>query len=398
MILLINNNKQLTFIRKLILTFLLALPVSPAMADGDTLTGDWNGARKRMAEKGVSLDISYIGDYGTNLSGGASTGSTYLDDTLIELGIDGDKMGMNGAGFHFSVLGNQGQTPSPSTMVGDAQGVSNIEAPNKWQLYEAWYEQKFSERFSTKLGIYDFNGDFDVVDTAGLFLNGAHGIGTAISQTGPPLFPDIFPAVYLGYSMDNGRYLQTAYMVNTNSSPNDTMLGIEYGKTIENASTGLLKYGLGVLYFTSTSTTDAVGNPIAATNNYSVYALLETALIREAGKEGQGLNGFLRYSVADPKLNQFASFLGAGLVYTGLFNGRDEDQLGLAIAIANNGDTYKAGTATATAAETNIELSYRFQIKPWFAIQPDLQYIMDPGADNSNAAATYFAVRAEIIL
>jgi len=398
MILLINNNKQLTSIRKLILTFLLALPVSPAMADGDTLTGDWNGARKRMAEKGVSLDISYIGDYGTNLSGGASTGSTYLDDTLIELGIDGDKMGMNGAGFHFSVLGNQGQTPSPSTMVGDAQGVSNIEAPNKWQLYEAWYEQKFSERFSTKLGIYDFNGDFDVVDTAGLFLNGAHGIGTAISQTGPPLFPDIFPAVYLGYSMDNGRYLQTAYMVNTNSSPNDTMLGIEYGKTIENASTGLLKYGLGVLYFTSTSTTDAVGNPIAATNNYSVYALLETALIREAGKEGQGLNGFLRYSVADPKLNQFASFLGAGLVYTGLFNGRDEDQLGLAIAIANNGDTYKAGTATATAAETNIELSYRFQIKPWFAIQPDLQYIMDPGADNSNAAATYFAVRAEIIL
>lgn len=393
-----KNNNKLAFIRSLILAFLIALPATSAMAEEDTLTGDWNGSRKKLAEKGISLDISYIGDYGTNLSGGASTGSTYLDDTLIELGIDGDKMGMNGASFYFSILGNQGQTPSPSTMVGDAQGVSNIEAPNKWQLYEAWYEQKFSERFSTKLGIYDFNGDFDVIDTAGLFLNGAHGIGTVVSQTGPPLFPDIFPAVYLGYNMDNGRYLQTAYMVNTNSSPNDSMLGIEYGKTTENSSTGLLKYALGVLYFTSTSTSDAVGNAIAATNNYSVYGLLETALTREAGNEGQGLNGFLRYGVADPKLNQFASFLGAGLVYTGLFDGRDEDQFGLAIAIANNGDTYKAGTATATAAETNIELSYRFQVKPWLAIQPDLQYVMDPGADNSNAAATYFAVRAEIIL
>lgn len=391
-------NNQMALIRRLFLAFLLSLPATSAMAEDDTLTGDWNGSRKRLAEKGVSLDISYVGDYGTNLSGGASTGSTYIDNTHIELGVDGDKMGMNGASFYISVLGNQGQSPSPSTMVGDSQGVSNIEAKSKWQVYEAWYEQKFSERFSTKLGIYDFNGDFDVIDTAGLFLNGAHGIGTAISQTGPPLFPDIFPAVYLGYNMDNGRYLQTAYMVNTNSSPNDTMLGIEYGKTIENSSTGLLKYGLGLLYFTSTKTSDAVGNTIAATNNYSVYALLETALTREAGKEGQGLNGFLRYSVADPKLNQFASFLGAGLVYTGLFNGRDEDQLGLAIAIANNGDTYKAGTATATAAETNIELSYRFQIRPWLAIQPDLQYVMDPGADSGNAAATYFAVRAEIIL
>jgi len=391
-------NKNLGFIRRLILAFLLAMPAASVMAEEDTLTGDWSGSRKRLAEKGISLDISYIGDYGTNLSGGVSTGSTYLDEVLIELGIDGDKMGMSGASFHFSVLGNHGQKPGPSTMVGDSQGVSNIEAADKWQVFEAWYEQKFSERFSTKLGIYDFNSDFDVIDTAGLFLNGAHGIGTAISQTGPPLFPDIFPAVYLRYSMANGRYLQTAYMVNTNSSPNDTMLGIEYGNTTENTSTGLLKYGLGVLYFTSTSTSDAVGNTIAATNNYSVYTLLETALTREAGKEGQGLNGFLRYSVADPKLNQFATFLGAGLVYTGPFKGRDEDQVGIAIAIASNGDTYMAGTATATTAETNIELSYRFQIKPWLAIQPDLQYVIDPGADSGNAAATYFAIRAEIIL
>lgn len=379
-----------------VLIFLIA-QTTVSFAD-DALTGDWGGSRARMEEKGITYDIFYIGDYGNNLSGGATTGSTYLDVTHIGVGLDGDKMGVTGASFFISVIGNQGQDPGPSTLVGDAQGVSNIEAPGKWQLHEAWYEQKIGARFSARLGRYDFNSEFDAIDTAELFLNGSHGIGPDISQTGPSLYPELYPAVRLGFNMANGRYLQTAYMSNTNTTPNDTMLGIEYGRVVENSSTGLRKFALGAWYFTNSKTVDIGGSGIPATNNMGLYGLVETALTQEAGSKNQGLNGYLRYGVADATLNQFASYVGAGLVYTGLFDGRDEDQAGIAVAMAGNGATYKAATATATDSETNIELTYRFQVKPWLAIQPDLQYVIDPGADNSNANASYFAVRAEITL
>jgi porin len=198
--------------------------------------------------------------------------------------------------------------------------------------------------------------------------------------------------------MANGRYLQTVYMSNPNTAPNETLLAVEYGRAYESKTTGLRKYAIGFWYYTNSKTTDIASNAIAATNNQGFYGLVEAALSRETGSETQGLNGYLRYGVADSRLNQFASYIGAGFVYTGLFGGREDDQAGIGLAIARNGGTYKAATAGATDSETNIELSYRFQIKPWLAIQPDLQYVINPGAGNSNANATYFAIRTDITL
>lgn len=230
-----QDNKQMVFVRRLILTILLALPATPTMADGDSLIGDWEGSRKRLTEKGAKLNNSYIGDWNTKLSGTTSTVSTDLDHAVVaEAGVDDDKTAGKGADFQISVPGNQGSSSSPSNMVSDAQGITSIEAPNKWQVDVAWYAQQSGDRFANKPGIHDLNGDLDVVDTAGPLLNGAHGIGTTISQTGPPLFADRFPAVFPGYNMNNGRYLQTAYLVPTNFLPNDTMLGIEHGITTEN--------------------------------------------------------------------------------------------------------------------------------------------------------------------
>jgi porin len=47
-------------------------------------------------------------------------------------------------------------------------------------------------------------------------------------------------------------------------------------------------------------------------------------------------------------------------------------------------------------AEVAIELSYRAQITPWLALQPDLQYIVNPGFDGSVDDALAIGVRAEI--
>lgn len=348
---------------------------------------DLAGTLAALEEKGITLEASYIFEYADNLSGGAIQDSTYQDNFLAGVGLDGEKFGMPGASFYFNLLGNNGHNPSPSTMVGDAQGVSNIEAPDKWQINEAWYEQAIGESFSIKLGHYDLNSEFDAIDTAGLFLNSSHGIGPDISQTGPSIFPELFPGVRLAYSMANGRYLQAAYIDNTYVDPDDKMVAVEYGKLSEEGKK-LNRYAIGLWYYTNGVTADINGTPISETNNQGFYALYETGL-------SEDLNAYIRYGVADDDLNQFSSYLGLGAVYTGLFDGRAEDQLGLAVAIASNSSTYKNATPTATSGETNIELSYRMQVNDWFAVQPDIQYVIDPGADNGLNNATLFMLRVE---
>ena len=348
---------------------------------------DLAGTLVDLEDKGITLEASYIFEYANNLSGGAVQDSTYLDNFLGGVGLDGDKMGMAGASFYLNVLGNNGHDPGPSTMVGDAQGVSNIETIDKWQIYEAWYEQRLGENFSVKLGQYDFNSEFDVIETAGLFLHPSHGIGPDISQTTPSIFADLFPGIRLAYEMANGRYLQTVYTVNSDVVPDDKMIAVEYGKQAAEGESST-RYAIGLWYYTNGSTTDIAGGVISETNNQGVYALYERSLTEK-------LNAYIRYGVADDDLNQYSSYLGLGAVYTGLIDGRDEDQLGLAVAIASNSSVYKAVTPTATSNETNIELSYRIQVNDWLAIQPDLQYVIDPGADNSLPNATLFMVRFE---
>ena len=66
------------------------------------------------------------------------------------------------------------------------------------KLYEAWFEQTlFDDRLSFKAGLYDLNTEFDVVETAGLFINSSHGIGPDFSQSGVN-GPSIFPTTSLG--------------------------------------------------------------------------------------------------------------------------------------------------------------------------------------------------------
>lgn len=370
----------------------------------DTLTGTWGGGRTAMEEKGITLEASYIGEYANNLSGGAAQGTAYLDNTSIGLGIDFDKLfGLTGGSFYFNLLGNNNYTSTPSTLVGDAQGVSNIEAPQKWQLYEAWYQQNFGDAVSLKLGLYDLNTEFDVVETSGLFLNGSHGIVPTYSQSGPPIFPQLSPALRASFGIGSHQYLQTAVMTGAPgddpTNPNDTLIALEYGYTTggEGSQDTYSKYALGLWYYSTAWTMDAVGGAIAPTNNQGFYLLAERSLTRESGHPEQGLNAFVRYGAADATLNQFDSYLGAGLVYTGLFPSRDEDQLGLAVAMVKNGATFKMANPTFDN-ETNIELSYRMQITPWFAIQPDIQYVMNPGTDPTVPDATYFALRFEIVL
>lgn len=91
---------------------------------------------------------------------------------------------------------------------------------------------------------------------------------------------------------------------------------------------------------------------------------------------------FARFGVASPKINRFGLHTGAGLVFAGLFPGRNQDVAGLAVAAVRNGDDYMrslslAGTRPART-EWNIELTHQAQVTSWLSLHPDIQYVIHP--------------------
>ena len=99
---------------------------------------------------------------------------------------------------------------------------------------------------------------------------------------------------------------------------------------------------------------------------------------------------------ANGDINQFEHYFGAGLNYVGPFHGRDEDVLGLAIAMAVNGDPFKDDSGATADGEINVELTYNAPIFPWLTVQPDAQYIINPGGMGDLDNAFVVGIRFEI--
>ena len=134
--------------------------------------------------------------------------------------------------------------------------------------------------------------------------------------------------------------------------------------------------------------------------SFLIYGLGEYNIYRET--EDQGLAIYGRFGYANADVNQLQYYLGAGLNYTGLISHRDQDQLGLAVATAFNGSKFEqaqsdAGTSVEDA-EVNLELTYRACLTPWLVLQPDFQYIINPGTDPTLKNAFLAGLRWEVSL
>ena len=83
-------------------------------------------------------------------------------------------------------------------------------------------------------------------------------------------------------------------------------------------------------------------------------------------------------------------YFGGGLNYYSPFN-RKKDMVGIAIAHANLcKDYYNLYKDNLLRFETAIELNYALSVNKYITIQPNVQYIINPGMsrENSNSLVT----------
>lgn len=81
-------------------------------------------------------------------------------------------------------------------------------------------------------------------------------------------------------------------------------------------------------------------------------------------------------------MSEAEHFFGAGVEWTGAIPGRDADVIGLGVFHVRFSERLGLDESSETAAE----LYYNAQITPFFSIQPDIQYIANPGGSDSDDA------------
>lgn len=133
-------------------------------------------------------------------------------------------------------------------------------------------------------------------------------------------------------------------------------------------------------------------------HDYAFYISADQMLIRESPDDAQGLGVFGRFGYRTPETNRFARFYSAGVSYTGLFPGRDQDVLGFGFALSAVSNDYRRKIAPDADRETVYELFYAIQVNKWLVITPDVQYIDNPGAGGDLSHAITAGLRARISL
>lgn len=335
-----------------------------------------------------AFDISYIGEVWTTLDGGTSNDARYLDNLIVGLSGDlEDSIGWRGTTFYISGLYNNGTRFSD--VVGDLQTVSDIETGvEAARLYDAWIEQRFGAHLSLRVGLYSVDAEFDILDTASLFINAAHGTGSVLGLSGVN-GPSIFPTTGLGgrlqYQWRNGWIFRLAAVDGVPGNPERLRrTTIRFGDgegafLIAELEVPLTQGKLLAGHWRYTAPYDTLDGD-RTRGNAGWYVRGEHRLYTDPQDPDRGLNGFIRIGIGNGRVNSLDTFLSGGLVYTGALPTRPSDRCGIAFASARASHTFKR-VAAASGTETAIELSYSAQLTSWLRLQPDLQYIINPSTN-----------------
>jgi porin len=361
---------------------------------------------------GIDLGAVFLGDYFSNLSGGIQNEGSFVDNIILNAGLDMNKLAsINGMSLYFSSIGINGGTFLENT--GALQGISNIAGVNHWKVYEAWVEQAFfNDKVALLFGLYDLNSEFDVRESSGIFINPSYGIGFDFAQSGqngPSIFPHTSLALRFKFSLTESfkimaavfdgvpGSLENAKNLNVNWSQDEgallatelifTPLEKEFGKNYS-------KYSIGGWYYTSGF--EKIIDGEKQQGNFGIYFIGEQFIYTESSSSEQGLALFGRFGIANSNFNPSDYSILGGINYTGLIPGRDEDIFGLACTSIHLANEFQNSQESDSNFETILELTYSFQLLDWLRLQPDVQYVFNPVAAPHSAYAFTAGIRAEI--
>lgn len=360
-----------------------------------------DGAKAEDSASGNSrspfkIEMSYTSDLVQNSLGGIKNGSVFLGMANIKISFDTKSAGLweNGEIF-INAVNTHGGRPT-NDLIGDYQGISNIEAGNLTCLQELWIKQDIGS-FSFSAGLQDLSAEFAVSEYGAMFLNGSFGVHSTISHNIPaPVFPLTSLGIHVDYKLSEELIAKIAafdglpdnfdnnpYNLSWKLNSDDGVLTFSeftYSKMLISGLPGVYRFG--AYYHNHLNRTDQAGYQFY-TNDYGFYIVADQMIIKKL--DGKKLALFTQAGLSPSQKNENNFYLGAGINYSGFWDSRKDDELGLAIAHAAFSNSLRRN-------ETAVELSYKSQLNSNIFIQPDLQYIVHPAGTGEKLNNTLAAI------
>ena len=366
-------------------TELVELPLERREGELDSPSDADTSLRARLEEQGIAFTASLWLDAHRVERGGLERGSvmnSYLDlSATFDLGA---LAGIDNALVFANAYATNGR--NVSDLAGDWQVLSNTANDRHIeQLAQLFYEQTFADgAWRLKLGKADVNVDFAAASHAGEFVQSSAGFSPTIfalptypePSTGGALFWQASEALSLGVGVFDGAANAGFH---TGSRGPSTLFGTPsdlFAIGEGNVSWGVGEEGLAGRLALGTWHHDGDfarfdGGSEAGTGGN--YAILEQELARV---DGASIASFTQWGEADDAVAEVEQHLAAGVVATGCFE-RPDDAFGVYWSRVR----FSEALGTSASSETACECFYRWQVRPWLALKPDVQWIANPGGD-----------------
>jgi len=329
-----------------------------------------------------SADLRYTTDIIGDVAGGEQRGMHWIGRLDLDLDSGKGLFGIDGAHAHADIFLLHGGGFS-ERVVGDAQVVSNVDAPYALRPFEAWVEAPLGGGVRAKAGLIDLNSEFDVQAVGALFLNSSFGIAPDYSHAGlngPSIFPITSPGLVVAVERSRWTLRMAAFdaLPGDPGHPHRTLPGPFFRNGALLAVEGEVKIGSGgelqggIWFYTDRF--DRLDGRRRG-RSAGTYVQYEQQL---AGDEKSGaLRGWVRVGRAASDVNAIGVYAGGGLAW-----GTEDRSYGIAIAHARLGDRALQAFAPALTprdrAETTLEATATRRLTRWLAVQPDLQYVRHP--------------------
>jgi porin len=388
------------------------------------LTGNWGGLRTRLRDMGITPSLTFFTDVQGNPVGGETHGFRESSNWGLDVTMDMDKLAdLKGSQFHVSFALRSG-TSLTDEDIGNVFNVAQTCCQHTyWLVNVDWQQRLFGDLLELRGGRIAAGDDFMTSPLYGYFLqSGIDGNTGGIFFNVPmTVYPTAtwgirarvmpIPQIYVMAGVYNG---DPTLVQNEKHGVDWTMRGplfamgeVGFRLNQEPGATGLPgNYKVGGyyaagdypdLYFDVQGGAASVsGLPplVHRGGNGGFYFLLDQTVYQPGGPESRrGLIPFLSLLFApDTSINTMPFFLNGGLVYRGPFASRPHDRAAFGVVYGSFSNelarsqraSRRAGSAVGIQSyELVLELTYRFQLTGWLRMQPNVQYIINPGATGS---------------
>lgn len=355
----------------------------------------------------MQVALTYVADILGNPTGGLNHKVRYFHNIGLDLLLDLEKLlHVPGADFHIGVSQRTGNSLSDED-IGNLFNVAQVCCGPQLRLVTAAWEQHFlDDRLSVRFGHLSMGDDFITSPLYWQFVtSGINGNPGGVFFNVPfTAYPDATLGIRLRaqpvepltlqLGVYNGDLEDGAHAGNFQLSFRDGFMTLaEIGYTSHLGGPALALPGhllLGGYYHTGRfqrldATSDALPSEVEHGNG-GVYLGWDQMLWRfGAPAEQRGVVPFV-IAVGAPvdAINLFPFFLDGGVVVQGPLAARPQDEVMFGLVYGSVSGVQRQAQRAAGEPEQNFEMvlewSYLIQLTPWLQLQPDIQYVIKPGA------------------